>query len=121
MYESKAACIACHGANGAGLPNLGPPLRNSEWLTGDADRLTRLLLHGLTGPITVAGKVYNPPLDMPGINANPSIQDADIADLLIFLRNSWGHSQPSPLASQITKVRKQTADRFLPYKESDLR
>jgi mono/diheme cytochrome c family protein len=121
VYDNSAACMGCHGPQGLGLDNLGPPLAGSEWVTGDPKRLTRLLLHGMTGPVTVSGILYNPPLDMPGIGVNPSIKDGDIADLLVFLRNSWGQRLPSPCAEEVTQIRKKYSDRFLPYKEAELR
>ncbi|MDF1838436.1 MAG: c-type cytochrome [Planctomycetota bacterium] len=121
MYETKAACSSCHGPTGDGLPNLGPPLRNSEWVTGDVTRLTKILLHGMTGPVTVAGTKYTPLLPMPGIGANRAIGDQDVADLITYIRNSWGNHADVGEADEVEKVRAATTDRRTPYKESDLR
>ncbi|MCL4771382.1 MAG: c-type cytochrome, partial [Burkholderiaceae bacterium] len=53
-----AQCAACHQATGQGLPGVFPPLAGSEWVTGEPRVLANILLHGVTGPITVAGKSY---------------------------------------------------------------
>ncbi len=121
VYETKAACLSCHGADGAGLANLGPPLRGSEWVSGDSSRLAKLLLHGMTGPVTVAGTRYTPALAMPGIGANKAIDDRDVADLLTFLRNSWGHRAAPTDADDVKAIRESTKARRLPYKEAELR
>ena len=52
-------CVACHQLNGQGLPGAFPPLVDSEWVTGDEDRLIKVLLHGLQGPIEVKGAAFN--------------------------------------------------------------
>jgi mono/diheme cytochrome c family protein/glucose/arabinose dehydrogenase len=121
IYQNKAACMSCHGSDGLGLPYLGPPLRGSEWVTGDTTRLTKLILHGMTGPVTVSGTLYKPVLAMPGIGVNKAISDQDMADLLTFLRKSWGHDLAPVSAEQITLTRDQTKERQTPYKEAELR
>ncbi|QXD26144.1 cytochrome c [Opitutia bacterium ISCC 51] len=92
IYEGKAVCMACHGQDDAGLLNLGPPLANSEWVTGDPNRLIQILLHGMEGPIEVAGKTYNPPAVMPDLGANPTISNKDLANVVTYIRNAWGNN-----------------------------
>ncbi len=83
-------CGACHGQNGEGTP-IGPPLAGSEWVTGPAENLIRIQLRGLEGPITVKGVTY----DIAGGMAPLAYQDdAQIAAVLSYIRNSFGNSAP---------------------------
>src|SRR3954470_3158083 len=56
---NNAACNTCHQATGVGVPGAIPPLAGSEWATGPEERVIRIVLHGLQGPIKVAGTDYN--------------------------------------------------------------
>ncbi|RYD28545.1 MAG: cytochrome c, partial [Verrucomicrobiaceae bacterium] len=57
-------CSACHGPDGKGVPAANsPPLSDSPWIMGPPDRATKILLHGLEGPVEILGKPYN--LTMP--------------------------------------------------------
>ena len=111
VYESKAACLGCHNLNGEGLLNLGPPLAESDWVTGDPDRLIKILLHGLEGPVTVSGKTYSPDAVMPGLAANPTISDKDLADVLTYIRNAWGNAAAPVKEKQVASIRKETRSR----------
>lgn len=80
----KQLCSACHGANGEGSP-AAPPMKKSEWLQGNRQRIAQILLHGLTGPIKVAGKDYN--LYMP---AQGALSDTQKVDVLNYVYETWG-------------------------------
>jgi len=120
VYITKAACFACHGQDGAGMDNMGPPLDKSEWVTGDPARLTKILLHGMTGPLKVAGKKYSPPLAMPGLKDNTAISDQDLADVMTYTRNSWSNKAKAVDTKLVQKVRKDTKDQGEPYQAKDL-
>ena len=111
LYEGKAACIGCHGVTGEGLPNLGPTLTESDWVTGDKDRLTKILLHGLTGPIKINGKTFTPVAFMPGLAQNSTISDQDMADVLTYIRAGWTNRASQISVGHVKKVRKDTANR----------
>lgn len=122
LYMTGAACIACHGLDGGGLPNLGPPLDTSDWVNGSTARLARVLLHGLQGPITVSGERYTPPAAMPGLSMNPTIKDKDIADIVTFIRHAWSNRSDLVPESFIKEARQQTKDRQgIPYTEKDFK
>ncbi len=122
LYSGVAACFGCHGAAGEGVPNLGPPLDESEYVVGPADRLAKILLHGLTGPVTVKGIEYRPSADMPGLVMNPMMKDGDIADIATYVRNEWSNAAGPMLPELVAKLRKETADRTgRPYKATDLK
>jgi len=115
-------CMACHLEQGIGIDNLGPPLVDSDWVTGDEERLVRVLLHGLQGPITVSGKKFSPLAVMPGLVHNPTIKDKDLADISNYIRNAWGNKAAPITESFVKKQREVTKDRNgSPYKESDFK
>lgn len=81
-----AVCAACHQPHGLGLDGLAPPLAESEWVLGSVERLGRIVLNGVRGPIKVKGATYS--LDMPSMAA---FDDQTLASILTYLRREWGH------------------------------
>lgn len=105
----KSVCQACHGADGNGIRSLAPPLNKSDIVVGDKNRLLAIVLFGLTGPVTVSGTVYEAPEingDMPGIGHNAEISDADIAQVVSFIRNAWNNKAEKVNAGEVGKIRK---------------
>ena len=84
VYETF--CIACHGANGEGVKGAAPPLAQSEWVSGPADRIANILLHGLQGKLTIHQQSYD--LVMPPQVALNTQQIADVAN---YVRSQWGN------------------------------
>jgi nitrite reductase (NO-forming) len=78
-------CFACHQPNGLGIPGAFPPLAGSDYLKGDRRRTIETVLKGRNGPITVNGVTYN--------NLMPPqvLTDAQVANVLTFVMNSWGN------------------------------
>lgn len=114
-------CSACHGLDGKGKDQLAPPLLNSEYVGGSTDRLILLTLNGLKGPLTVNGKRYEMNAVMPGIKNNSELSDKDIADLLVFLRNSFSFSGTYVAEADVAKWRKATKDREELFTEEELK
>jgi mono/diheme cytochrome c family protein len=84
VFEST--CVVCHQKNGRGVPRLNPPLVKTEYVLGDKSRLVQIVLKGLNQPIEVEGETYN--------NVMPSfaqLTDEEIADVLTYVRNSFGN------------------------------
>lgn len=104
VYDTT--CIACHQANGLGVPGQYPPLVASEWVTGSEERIIRIVLHGLNGPITVEGKEYNNVMAPLG-----SLKDDQIANVISYVRASWGNTAPEVAPETVAKVRADTAGR----------
>src|SRR3954469_18738834 len=52
-------CSVCHQANGAGMAGVFPPLAKSDFFAGDIKRAINVVLHGLSGKVTVNGQEYN--------------------------------------------------------------
>ncbi|MDE3084578.1 MAG: cytochrome c [Verrucomicrobiota bacterium] len=97
-----SACFACHQADGKGLPGIYPPLAGSDFLKTDRERVIRIPITGLSGPITVNGKPFN--------NLMPPQQftDGQIADVLTYVMNSWGNNFGAVSAADVKRVREQT-------------
>ena len=111
MFHGEAACFGCHSADGAGMPNLGPPLDESEWVGGKPETLVKILLHGMNGPVQVDGETYSPSADMPGLGTNPAISDQTIADIATYVRNEWSNKFPAVSAALVKQLREATKDR----------
>ena len=93
-------CSVCHQANGAGLPGVFPPLAQSDYLKTDPQRAIGVLLHGLSGKVTVNGKDYDSV--MPPMN---QLNDDEIANILTYVLNSFGNAGGRVLTEDVKKVR----------------
>ncbi|WP_026462901.1 DUF7133 domain-containing protein [Adhaeribacter aquaticus] len=128
LYPKGAAmftstCQTCHGADGNGVKSLAPPLNQSEWVTGDKNKLISIVLFGLTGPVKVNGHLYQAPEingDMPGIGYNKDLPNEDIAQLLSFIRKSWRNNADPISTEEVTKVRQKLKDRQKAFTAAEL-
>jgi mono/diheme cytochrome c family protein/glucose/arabinose dehydrogenase len=111
LFAGEAVCFSCHGPDGSGVTALGPPLDGSEWVTGKPETLISILLHGMTGPVTVAGVDYKPSADMPSLGMNPMFTDQKLADVATYVRNEWGNKAPAVTPDLVKKQREATKDR----------
>lgn len=111
-------CATCHGADGAGIVGLAPELVDSPWVTGNAERLARVILQGLSGEIDVNGKSWNGV--MPGHAGVAEFTDDVASGLLTYLHRAWGHSGRPVDPEFIANIRTATADRVLPWSASEL-
>jgi mono/diheme cytochrome c family protein len=95
-------CMACHGMNGEGGP-VGPPLAKNETVAGPVSNLIRIQFRGLTGPIHVGGKELVFPAPMVPVIATQD--DAAIASVLTYVRNSFGNKASAVLPEQVKMLR----------------
>lgn len=105
MERGKAVflfCGACHGQNGEGGP-AGPPLAGSEWVNGPVSNLILIQLRGLTGPIEVKGVVYDQ--FVAGMMPLAHQTDEQIADVLTYVRNSFGNKAPAVKPEEVAAMR----------------
>ncbi|HYD76821.1 cytochrome c [Ramlibacter sp.] len=104
-----ANCVACHQATGAGLPNVFPPLDGSEWVTGEPRVLANILLHGVTGELTVKGATYK--------GAMPSfaqLGDAELAAVASYVRASWSN-KAEPVDAELVAAERKAVVRDKPF------
>jgi mono/diheme cytochrome c family protein len=100
IYEQ--ICGVCHGVDGLGKPGQAPPLAGSEWvLAKGAQRLAHIPLMGVNGDIKVEGKDWN--MNMAAMGAG--LSDADLANVLTYIRSSWGNKAGEVSADDVKTVR----------------
>jgi len=93
-------CSVCHQANGEGLAGVFPPLAKSDLIAADPKRAIQILLHGLSGKVTVNGKDYNsvmPPMSQ--------LNDDEVANIVTYVLNSWGNPGGRVAADEVAKAR----------------
>ncbi|MGB0621542.1 MAG: DUF7133 domain-containing protein [Myxococcota bacterium] len=112
------SCANCHGANGAGQRGLAPPLVGSPWVRDADDWLVRIMLHGVTGPIVVAGETWES--TMPGHAMDPRFDDAGVAAVATFVRRAWGHGDEPIAQSTVASIRAKEQDRAMPWTVDEL-
>ena len=96
-------CLACHQTDGSGNPGMYPPLDNTETVNGDKEKLISIVLNGLTGEIEVKGEIYNQ-IMVP----HNFLSDQQIADLLTYVRNSFGNSSAMITEKEVARVREKS-------------
>jgi mono/diheme cytochrome c family protein len=119
----KSNCQTCHGSDGNGIASLAPPLNNSNWVVGNKNHVSGIVLYGLSGPIKIGNKLYEAPEingEMPGIALNSDFSDADIADLLNYIRNSWSNKGEKVRTEEVTTIRNKFKGRQKPFTMKEL-
>jgi len=102
VYEGTGTCLACHQPDGSGVPNMNPPLIKTKWVLGDKKALAKIVLKGLQGgEIEIDGdKFHNP---MPPMES--TLTDQEIADVLTFVRNSFGNKASMVTVAEVKAMR----------------
>lgn len=103
IYFREGHCVTCHQPNGAGLDPAFPSIAKSPWVNEDPDRLIKLVMYGLMGPLEVNGKKYDGQVPMTPFGG--MLKDEEIAAVLTFVRNSFGNLSEPIQAAQVQKVR----------------
>jgi mono/diheme cytochrome c family protein len=110
-YEQ--VCALCHNVAGTGNPNVGaPPFVGSEWVLGSPNRLLRIPLYGLQGPITVKGQPYSF-ASMPAMGVTMS--EEELAAVLSYMRQSWGNKAEPITAAQVKAVKAEVGAHGQPF------
>ncbi len=92
-------CFACHLLTGEGMAGVFPPIAKSDYLMADKDRSIRAVVKGLSGPIKVNGTDYN------GVMPPVMLNDEQVAQVLTYVRNSWGNEGDVITPDEVRKVR----------------
>lgn len=109
------SCGACHQPTGLGQEGLAPGLVDSEWVLGSEQRLIRITLQGVRGPLTVKGKVFS--LEMPTLAV---FNDEQLASVLTYVRREWGHTAAPIAPATVAKIRAETEKREEAWTEVEL-
>ncbi|MBZ5522714.1 MAG: cytochrome c [Acidobacteriia bacterium] len=111
----QRVCATCHQLNAQGLPGAFPPLAGSPFAAGPAERMIRIVLNGLMGPVEVKGQRFN--------NVMPpwkTLSDAEISAVLTYVRSNFGNTASAVTAEQVAQVRAATASRTTMWTVTEL-
>ncbi len=109
-------CVTCHQADGAGLQGAFPPLAGSAVAIGDPAVPIKVVLHGLTGPMTRGTASYSGMMTPWGA----TLSDKDIADVLTYVRSNFGNSADPVSEEQVAEIRAATSSQTAPYTTEEL-
>ena len=119
IYKREGHCVTCHQPNGEGLPVAGfPPLDGTKWVNGNTERLIKLTLNGLHGPIDVKGKKY--PGFVPMTQFRGLLNDTELSAVLTYVRNSFGNKASAIQESEVRNAREATAQKGGFWSPADL-
>ena len=109
-------CAVCHQMSGEGVAEKYPPLPGSEWVAGDDAKMVRIILHGLTGPVEVAGETFSGA--MPGWGS--VLTDSEVAAVASYVRSAWGNSAAPVTTVKVAGIRAATTSRKTPWTTPEL-
>jgi len=110
IYLQDGYCGTCHQENGKGLVASGyPTLAETKWVLGSEERLIKLTLKGLHGPIRVKGNEF--PGNVPMTPFEGLLDDEEIAAVLSYVRNRFGNRASEISPETVKRIRAQIADK----------
>jgi mono/diheme cytochrome c family protein/glucose/arabinose dehydrogenase len=119
IYLRDGFCNTCHQPNGKGLAASGfPPLTESKWVLGNEDRLIKIVLKGIYGPIVVNGKKY--PGQVPMTPYGGLLNDKEVAAVLTYIRNSFGNKASAVDEKTVKRVREEIKNKVGFYSPDEL-
>jgi len=93
-------CLACHMADGGGVLHRNPPLINTTYVLGNKTALIKIVLHGFNENVEINGKTYSNTM-----GAHDNLTDSQIADVLTYVRRSFGNKAGAVKTAEVSKVR----------------
>ena len=93
-------CLTCHQADGGGVQSMNPPLTQTTYVLGDKARLAGIILHGFAENVEIKGETYSNVMP-----AHDFLTDAEIADLLTYVRNSFGNKASAVSVAEVKATR----------------
>lgn len=93
-------CMACHMADGGGVQRMNPPLTKTSYVLGDKKTLINIVLKGMDEPIEINGETYTNVMA-----PHDFLKDQEIADVLTYVRNSFGNKASFVTAAEVKAVR----------------
>ena len=96
----KQYCLTCHQADGGGVPRMNPPLIKTSYVTGDKNKIIKWVLQGSVEKVPIDGQTYSN--NMP---AQSYLTDQQIADVLTYIRGSFGNKSSIITPADVKTVR----------------
>jgi len=119
IYARDGYCSTCHQPDGGGLSASGfPPLVGTQWVLGSDERLIKIVLNGIYGPMEVNGNKY--PGQVPMTPFKGMLNDDELAALLTYVRNAFGNKASPISPAKVKAVREATKDKTGFYYPAEL-
>lgn len=119
IFSRDGSCETCHQPDGQGLAASGfPPLAESPWVLGNQERLIKVVLKGLRGPLEVDGETY--PGQVPMTPFGRMLNDEEVAAVLTYVRNSFGNEASAISPETVEQVRASVQDKEGFYSPQEL-
>ena len=119
LYAEEGYCGTCHQEHGQGLAAAGyPPLRQSKWVTENEERLIKLTLKGVYGPMTVLNRHYEGKVPMTPFEG--LMDDEEMAAVLTYVRNTFSNKAAAITPEQVKEVRAAIKDKEGFYTTAEL-
>lgn len=96
-------CVSCHQPDGGGVPGLNPPLERTSYVLGSKTKLIRIVLKGMNTHEEIDGETYNNTMA-----PHNHLTDQQIADVLTYIRNSFGNKATAITPGDVKYVRART-------------
>jgi mono/diheme cytochrome c family protein len=93
-------CLACHQVDGGGVSGMNPPLIKTKWVLGDKSALITIVLKGMNTGVEINGDEYHNIMA-----AHDFLTDQQIADVLTYVRNSFGNKAKAISPAEVKAVR----------------
>lgn len=116
IFHRENFCGQCHMSKGEGVPGAFPPLQANQWVEGVPERMIKVAMFGMEGPLEVHGVLYNgamPP--MGGL-----LNDEELAAVLTYVRTSWDNTGTEVTADQVAKIRAEYPDKASLWKVEEI-
>jgi len=98
--EYLTQCLACHQMDAAGVQGMNPPLIKTKFVLGDKPTLVKIVLNGMTGAVDINGDTYHNVMA-----PHSELTDQQIADVLTYVRNSFGNKASAVTPAQVKAIR----------------
>lgn len=92
-------CSNCHQINGTGLGRIYPPLKDSDYMLNNFERVICLMRYGMDGELIVNGLDYKQA--MPGV---PGLTDLEVAEIATYIYNSWGNNRGLVEVKEVSRI-----------------
>ncbi len=93
-------CVSCHQVDGISLPHMNPPLAKTTYVLGDKTKLITIVLNGFNEDVEINGDTYSN-----SMASHDFLKDQEIADVLTYVRNSFGNKASAITMAQVKAVR----------------
>jgi mono/diheme cytochrome c family protein len=117
----KESCALCHQTTGLGKEGQFPPLAGSDWLLAPGpNRIGRIVLNGLSGPIRVEAANGVVSLNATMAPLGGAYNDEKVAAVLSYVRRQWGNNASKITPEQIKTVRAAITGHPAPFTPEEL-